>query len=77
MISVLRLFIYVLTSPFGTRVRLEAEIVLLRHPSNVLRRRSPPKPKLAVPDRMLFVCLYCLFPPVLNAVAIVQPAMNI
>jgi hypothetical protein len=60
-------------SPFKTKARLEAEIILLRHQLNVLRRRVPSKPKLAVADRLLFVWLYRLFPSVLNAVTIVQP----
>jgi len=46
-----------LISPFKTQARLEAEIVLLRHQLNVLRRRIPSKPKLAVVDRLLFVWL--------------------
>ena len=33
-------------SPFKTLVRLEAEIVLLRHQLRVLRRRVPSKPRL-------------------------------
>jgi hypothetical protein len=41
MIAFLILFLHVLVSPFRTRARLEAEIVLLRHQLNVLRRRVP------------------------------------
>ena len=48
MMAFLILFLHVLVSPFETRARLEAEIVLLRHQLNVLRRRVPSKPKLAV-----------------------------
>ena len=73
MIAFLILFIHVVISPFKTKARLEAEIVLLRHQLNVLRRRARPKPRLAVADRLLFVWLYRLFPSVLNAIAIVQP----
>src|SRR3982075_897578 len=73
MIAFLILFLRVLVSPFRTRARLEAEIVLLRHQLNVLRRRVPSKPKLTVADRLLFVWLCRLFPSVLNAMAIVQP----
>jgi transposase InsO family protein len=74
MIAFLHLFLHILVSPFKTRARLEAEIILLRHQANVLRRRLAPKPKLTVADRLLFVWLYRLFPSVLNAVTIVQPA---
>lgn len=73
MIAFLSLFLHVLISPFKMQARLEAEIVLLRHQLNVLRRRIPSKPKLAVVDRLLFVWLYRLFPSVLNAITIVQP----
>ena len=68
MIAFLILLLHVLVSPFKTQARLEAEIVLLRHQLNVLRRRVPSKPKLTVADRLLFVWLYRLFPSVLNAV---------
>jgi transposase InsO family protein len=73
MIDFLKLFVHVLVSPFKTRAQLEAEIVLLRHQLNVLRRRVPSKPKLTVADRLLFVWLYRLFPSVLSAVTIIQP----
>jgi hypothetical protein len=58
MIGFLILFPHVLVSPFKTQARLEAEIVLLRHQLNVLRRRVPSKPRLTVADRLLFVWLY-------------------
>ena len=73
MIAFLILFLHVLVLPFKIRVRLEAEIIMLRHQLNVLRRRVPSNPKLVVADRLLFVWLYRLFPAVLNAVTIVQP----
>ena len=62
MIVFLILFVHVLVSPFKTRAGLEAEIVMLRHQLNVLRRRVPSKPNLATVDRLLFVWLYRLFP---------------
>jgi transposase InsO family protein len=73
MIAFLILFIHVVISPLKTKARLEAEIIMLRHQLNVLRRRVPPKPRLAVTDRLLFVWLYRLFPSVLSAIAIVRP----
>ena len=52
---------------FRSRASLEAEILLLRHQLNVLRRKSP--------KRMAFVFarLYHLAPGVLNALKIVKP----
>src|SRR6202023_1040617 len=73
MIDFLKLFLHILVSPFKTQARLEAEIVLLRHQLSVLRQRVPSKPKLTVADRLLFIWLYRLFPPVLDAITIVQP----
>jgi putative transposase len=62
MIAFLSLFLHVLVSPLKTQARLEAEIVMLRHQLNVLRRRVPSKPRLTVADRLIFVWLYRLFP---------------
>src|ERR1700716_2523757 len=73
MIEFLILFLHVLVSPFKARAQLEAEIVVLRHQLNVLRRRVPSKPKLAIVDRLLLVWLYRLFPSVLNVATIVRP----
>src|SRR4030088_3816835 len=73
MVAFLILFLHVLILPFKTRARLEAEIVMLRHQLNVLRRRVPSKPKWAVADRLLFVWLHRLFPSLLNAITIVRP----
>ena len=73
MVAFLSLLLHVVVSPFKTKARLEAEIVLLRHQLNVLRRRVPSNPKLAVDDRLVFVWLYRLFPSVMNAVTVVQP----
>jgi putative transposase len=58
MIAFLSLLLHVVVSPLKTKARLEAEIIMLRHQLNVLRRRVPLKPKLAVADRLLFVWLY-------------------
>src|SRR5882672_9684537 len=73
MIASLILFLHVVVTPFKTKARLEAEIIMLRHQLTVLRRRLPSKPKLAVADRLPFVWLYRLFPLVLNVATIVQP----
>ena len=73
MIEFLSLVAHVVVSPFKTRARLEAEIILLRHQVNVLRRRLPPKPRLTVADRLIFVWLHRLFPSVRSAITIIQP----
>jgi hypothetical protein len=73
MIEFLSLVAHIMVSPFKTWVRLEAEIVVLRHQLNVLRRRVPSKPKLAIVDRLLLVWLYRLVPSVLSAVSVIEP----
>jgi transposase InsO family protein len=73
MIEFLSLAAHILVSPFKTRARLQAEIILLRHQVNVLRRRLPAKPKLTVADRLIFVWLYRLFPSLRSAITIIQP----
>src|SRR3954462_11290722 len=73
MIAFLILVLHIVVSPFKTKARLEAEIILLRHQLNVLRRRVPSNPNLAIADRLVFVWLYRLFPSVLKADTIVQP----
>jgi hypothetical protein len=55
MISFLSLLVHVVISPFKAQAQLEAEILLLRHQLNVLRRQVSAKPKLTVVDRQLFV----------------------
>jgi transposase InsO family protein len=73
MIAFLSLILAIVFSPFRTKARLEAEIIMLRHQLNVLRRSVPSKPRLGPTDRLFFTWLYRLFPSVLNAAAIVQP----
>jgi len=58
---------------FRSRASLEAEILVLRHQLNVLRRKSPERITLSSIDRMLFAGLYALAPNVLNALQIVKP----
>src|SRR5713226_9204654 len=73
MIAVLSLFLHILVSPFKTQARLEAEISVLRHQLNILRRQVPSKPRLTVADRLIFVWLYRLFPSVLSALSAIEP----
>src|SRR5262249_22940607 len=58
---------------FRSRASLEAEILLLRHQLNVLRRKSPKRPTFGSIDRLIFAGLYGLEPNVLSALAIVRP----
>jgi len=72
MIAFLSLLLHVVASPLKAKAELEAEIIMLRHQLNVLRRSANRRLHLTAGDRLLFVWLYRLFPSVLNAVTIVQ-----
>jgi hypothetical protein len=58
---------------FRSRASLEAEILVLRHQLNVLRRKSPKRPTFSNSDRLIFATLYSVAPNVLRALAIVKP----
>src|SRR4029434_8418772 len=72
MIDFLKLFVRLLASPLRKQAQLEAEITVLRHQLNVLRRQAP-TPRLTATDRLLFVWLCRLFPCLRGAITIVQP----
>jgi hypothetical protein len=73
MIDSLNLLACFVVSVFRSKGRLEAEIVILRHQLNVLRRRMPSRARLTLIDRLIFIWLYRLRPSVLSALVIVQP----
>jgi len=73
MIDGLKLLACIVVSLFRSKGRLEAEIVILRHQLNILRRRKPSRARLTLVDRLIFVWLYRLRSSVLSAVVIVQP----
>ena len=58
---------------FRSRMALQAEILVLRHQLNVLRRRSPKRVLVANIDRLVFCGRYRLSSTVLNALKILQP----
>ena len=59
---------------FRSRAALEAEILVLRHQLNVLRRSCPKRVTLSSMDRLLLVGLYRLAPGMLDALKIITPA---
>jgi len=73
MIDFFRLLACTLTRLFRSRARLEAEILVLRHQLNVLRRRSPKRVAFSSIDRLVFAGLYRLAPGVLDALKILKP----
>jgi hypothetical protein len=70
MSDLFRLIWYGLIGLFRSRAALEAEILLLRHQLNILRRATPKRVALGSIDRLVFVGLYHLAPGVLWALKI-------
>src|SRR6266481_3201378 len=68
-----RLIWCALVGLFRPRAPLEAEVLVLRHQLNVLRRKSPKRVALSSIDRLLLVGLYRLAPGVLDALKIIRP----
>ena len=62
-----RLIWFAAVGLFRSQAALQAEIILLRHQLNVLRRKSPKRLGLNNIDRLLFVGIYRLAPQVLDA----------
>ena len=58
---------------FRSRTALEAEILVLRHQLNVLRRKSPKRLAFGNVDRLVFAGLYRVAPGVLDALKILKP----
>ena len=54
---------------FRSRAALEAEILVLRHQLNVLRRKSPGRLAFSSIDRLVFAGMYALAPNILDALA--------
>jgi hypothetical protein len=73
MIGLLCFALAVLTSPFKSKLRLEAENVVLRHQLNVLRRRLHGRVRLTNNDRWFFIQLFGWFPSILIVLTIIRP----
>jgi transposase InsO family protein len=56
-----------------SRARLHAEVMVLRHQVNILRRSVPKRVRPSGLDRAIFVWLYRLFPYIRHAIVIIQP----
>jgi hypothetical protein len=69
----LMLLRFALARLFHSRVRLEAEMLVLRQQINVLRRKRPKRFVFGASDRWVFVGRYRLVPGVADAMAIVRP----
>src|ERR1035437_5165842 len=73
MIGLFSLFLALLTAPFKSKIRLEAENAALRHQLIILRRKMQGWVRQTNNDRWFFIQLFCWFPSILQVVTIVQP----
>ena len=73
MFALLCFVLAVLTSPFKSKSRLEAENSALRHQLIVLRRKVQGRIRLTNNDRWFLIQLYRWFPSILQVLTIVQP----
>jgi hypothetical protein len=73
MAGLVNLLLGYIWSCLQSRERLKAEVVVLRHQLNVLRRKTPKRLKLSNSDRVLFVWLYRMFPGVADVITIIRP----
>ncbi len=73
MINLLRLLCAAVIGLLRRSTRREAEILVLRHQLNVLKRKAPKRPNLRNLDRLLFVWLSRLVPTTLEALKVVGP----
>src|SRR3974377_1718985 len=73
MVEFCRLIWCALVGFFPPRASVQAELLLVLHQPNVLRRKSPKRSTFSKFDRLIFAGLYGLAPNVLSALAIVKP----
>ena len=73
MVRVLRFFLALVAWTRSSQAQREAEIVYLRQQLIVLKRTVSARPKLKATDRLIFVCLYRLFPSLLGSSIIFKP----
>jgi transposase InsO family protein len=73
MVHVLRFLAALLAWLRSSQARREAEILYLRQQLIVLKRSAPARPRLKATDRLIFVCLYWLFPSLIDASIVFQP----
>src|ERR671938_61412 len=73
MIGLVDLLFRFVLALFKSRQRLEDENAALRQQLIVLARRAPKRLHLTNADRLVFICLYRLFPSSLDALLILKP----
>ncbi len=72
MFSILHALVTVVADLVKSRVRLEAEILLLRHQLSLALRHAPPRVRMRAADRAFMVWIVRLWPSLLDVVQVVQ-----
>jgi hypothetical protein len=70
MIALMCFALAILTTPFESKRRLEAENAALRHQLIVLRRKVQGRVRLTNNDRWFFIQLYRWFPSILTVLCV-------
>src|ERR1700722_19553035 len=73
MVALICFVLALLSSPFKSKSRLEAENAVLRHQLIVLQRKVRGRAHLTNNDRWFFVQVYPWFPSILKVVTIIEP----
>ena len=73
MVALLSFFLALVTLPFKSKIRLEAENAVLPHQLTVLRRKPRGRVQLSNDDRLFLIQLYRWFPSILKAITIIRP----
>ena len=73
MSSLFVVFLSLVASSFLTRSALQAEILALRHQLTVLQKNAPPRLRLPLSDRLLWVLLSRRWPGWRRSLHIVRP----
>ena len=73
MVWLLCFLLSLFSSPFKSKIRLEAENAVLRHQVAVLRRKVRGRVEFTNGDRWFFIQLYRWFPSVLKVITVIRP----
>src|SRR3974377_1624757 len=73
MLALLGFLLALLSLPFKSKCRLEAEKAVLRRQLIVLQRKVRGRVHFTNSDRLFFILLYRWFPSVLKAITIIRP----
>jgi hypothetical protein len=73
MVALLCFFLTLLTSPFKSRSRLEAENAALRQQLIILQCKLRGRVHFTNSDRLFFIQLYRWFPSILKTITIIRP----